>query len=43
MIDAPAGSSMRVLAVAFAVPDSSFARAVAPAASMVDSIKFHAP
>ena len=43
LIDAPEGSSMRVLAIAIVVPESSFARAVAPAASMVDSIEFHAP
>jgi hypothetical protein len=43
LIDAPDGSSMRVLAVAIGVPESSFARAVAPANSMVDSIEFHAP
>lgn len=43
LIDAPEGSSMRVLAIAIVIPESSFARAVAPAASMVESIEFHAP
>jgi hypothetical protein len=43
LIDTPDGSSMRVLAIAIGVPESSFARAVAPAASMVHSIEFRAP
>ena len=43
LIDAPDGSSIRVLAIAIGVPEADFARAVAPAPSMVDSIEFHAP
>ena len=43
LLDAPEGSSMRVLAIAIVAPESSFERAVKAAAPIVDSVEFHAP
>jgi len=42
LIDAPAGSSLRILAVAIIAPESTFERAVEEAVPVVNSIEFHA-
>jgi hypothetical protein len=43
MFDVPAGSSMRILAIAIVAPESRFERAIEAATPVVDSIEFHAP
>jgi len=43
LFDLPEGSSMRVLAIAIAAPESRFERAVEAAAPVVDSVEFRAP
>ncbi|KRT61071.1 MAG: hypothetical protein XU10_C0044G0004 [Chloroflexi bacterium CSP1-4] len=43
LMDAPEGSSMRILAIAIVAPESRFERVVEAATPVVYSIEFHAP
>jgi hypothetical protein len=43
LVNAPAGSSLKVVAIAIVAPDSTYERAVAAAAPVLDTIEFHAP
>jgi hypothetical protein len=43
LVDAPEGSSIRILAIAVQAPEARFAQVLEAAAPIIDSIEFHAP
>ena len=43
LFDAPAGASLRILAIAIVAPESTFERAVTAATPVVNSIEFQTP